>query len=139
MIIVMRSDATESQVKNVIDTIDKLGFKSHLSKGEETTIIGVIGDERRVDASHFQLLPAVERVIPILKPYKLASRDFRKQDTVIRINGTNIGGTFFCVMAGPCAVESYEQTLSIAKKVKAAGASVLRGGAFQPRTSPYSF
>ncbi|HUR39493.1 MAG TPA: 3-deoxy-7-phosphoheptulonate synthase, partial [Planctomycetota bacterium] len=107
--------------------------------GEETTVIGVIGDERKVDAANFQTLPGVEKVIPILKPYKLASRDFQKKDTVVKVGDVRIGGGTFTVMAGPCAVETHEQTLECARRVQKSGAGVLRGGAFKPRTSPYAF
>ena len=139
MIIVMKAGATVKETSHVIKTIESLGFKPHVSKGEETTVIGVIGDERKVDPSHFQLLPGVDKVIPILKPFKLASLDFRPKPTVVKIGDVEIGGGHFVVMAGPCAVESLEQTCAAARAVKASGARVLRGGAFKPRTSPYAF
>jgi len=139
MIIVMKSGARLKEVSAVLKQIETHGFKPHVSKGEETTVIGVIGDERKVDAANFVTLPGVERVIPILKPYKLASRDFRAKDSVVQVGDVRIGGGTFTVMAGPCAVESEEQTLEAARRVKAAGAVVLRGGAFKPRTSPYAF
>jgi 3-deoxy-7-phosphoheptulonate synthase len=111
-----------------------------MSKGEETTVIGVIGDERKVDAANFQTLPGVEKVIPVLKPYKLASRDFQKKDTVVKVGAdVKVGGGTFTIMAGPCAVETSEQTLECARKVSKSGARILRGGAFKPRTSPYAF
>ncbi|WP_334111225.1 3-deoxy-7-phosphoheptulonate synthase, partial [Thermodesulfitimonas autotrophica] len=116
------------------------GFKAHLSRGVEKTIIGVIGDERRLKEVALEVLPGVEEVIPILQPYKMASRSFRADRTVIDLgDGIVIGGERIHVMAGPCAVESREQLLTAAEKVKAAGATILRGGAFKPRTSPYSF
>ncbi|MBI3858262.1 MAG: 3-deoxy-7-phosphoheptulonate synthase, partial [Planctomycetes bacterium] len=103
-------------------------------------VIGVIGDERKLDLANFTTLPGVEKVIPILKPYKLASRDFQKKDTVVKVGSdVRIGGGTFTVMAGPCAVESSEQTMECARKVSKSGAKVLRGGAFKPRTSPYAF
>ncbi len=139
MIIVMKSGASMKDVSSVLKQIESHGFKPHMSKGEETTVIGVIGDERKVDAANFSTLPGVEKVIPVLKPYKLASRDFRKKDTVIKVGGVQIGGGTFTIMAGPCAVESLEQTIECAKKVKKGGANVLRGGAYKPRTSPYAF
>jgi len=139
MIIVMKLGAAMKDVSAVLKQIEAHGFKPHLSKGEETTVIGVIGDERKLDATQFQTLPGVDRVIPILKPYKLASRDFKKRDSVIKVGGVEIGGGTFTIMAGPCAVESEEQTLECARKVKKGGAAILRGGAFKPRTSPYAF
>ncbi len=139
MIIVMKSGATSKEVVAVLKQVEARGFRPHLSKGEETTVIGVIGDERQLQGAVFEILPGVERVIPILKPFKLASRDFKKKDTVVRVGGVAIGGGTFTVMAGPCAVESLEQTLECARRVRKAGAAVLRGGAYKPRTSPYSF
>jgi 3-deoxy-7-phosphoheptulonate synthase len=139
MIIVMRMGAAEEQIQTVVNRVEELGFQAHLSEGEERTIIGVIGDERPVDPTLFELMDGVERTVPILQPFKLASRDFKKEDTVVPINGIIIGGERVAVMAGPCAVESEEQLLATARAVKAAGATILRGGAFKPRTSPYSF
>ena len=139
MIIVMKSGATVKEVSAVLKQIEAHGFKPHMSKGEETTVIGVIGDERKVDGANFATLQGVEKVIAILKPYKLASRDFKKKDTTFKVGDVQIGGGTFTVMAGPCAVESLEQTVECAKKVKKAGANILRGGAYKPRTSPYSF
>ncbi|MCL4459771.1 MAG: 3-deoxy-7-phosphoheptulonate synthase [Chloroflexi bacterium] len=139
MIIVMKKDATDDQVKHVIDRVEMLGYKAHLSVGEERTIIGVIGDERPLVDEPLELLDGVERTVPILQPFKLASRDFKPENTVISLNGTTIGGSEIIIMAGPCAIESKQQLLETAWAVKEAGAKVLRGGAFKPRTSPYSF
>jgi 3-deoxy-7-phosphoheptulonate synthase len=139
MIIVMKSGATLKEVSAVIRQIEAQGFKPHISKGEETTVIGVIGDERKLDQANFATMTGVDRVIPILKPYKLASRDFRKKDSVVKVGDIAIGGGSFVVMAGPCAVESEEQTMECARRVKKAGAVILRGGAFKPRSSPYAF
>ncbi|MGQ9511914.1 3-deoxy-7-phosphoheptulonate synthase [Thermodesulfitimonas sp.] len=140
MIIVMANNATEQEIEGVIRRIEDEGFKAHLSRGVEKTIIGVIGDERRLKEVALEVLPGVEEVIPILQPYKMASRSFRADRTVIDLgDGIVIGGERIHVMAGPCAVESREQLLTAAEKVKAAGATILRGGAFKPRTSPYSF
>jgi 3-deoxy-7-phosphoheptulonate synthase len=139
MIIVMKTGASVKDVSAVLKQIEAHGFKPHMSKGEETTVIGVIGDERKLDGANFATLPGVERVIPILRPYKLASRDFKKKDTVVHVDGVRVGGGTFTLMAGPCAVESLEQTLECARRVKKAGGNVLRGGAYKPRTSPYSF
>ena len=139
MVIIMRHNATASEIAEVVEHIESLGFKAHLSSGEERTIIGVIGDERPVEPEHFELYPGVEKAMRILKPYKLASRDFHSEDTVVRINGHSVGGNQVIVMAGPCSVESREQLMATAAAVKRAGAHVLRGGAYKPRTSPYAF
>ena len=139
MIIVMKRDATTQEISSVVARVESLGFRVHLSQGEERTIIGVIGDERPVDRTLFELMDGVEKTVPILQPFKLASRDFKKEKTVIAINGTRIGGNRVAIMAGPCAVESREQILEAAQAVKEAGATILRGGAYKPRTSPYSF
>lgn len=139
MIIVMRAGATTQEIAAVVDKVERMGFRAHLSQGEERTIIGVIGDERPIDPGVFELMEGVERTVPILRPFKLASRDFHPADSVFSINGVKIGGQQLCIMAGPCSVESRQQILEIAHAVKEAGAHVLRGGAFKPRTSPYSF
>ncbi|MBC7254928.1 MAG: 3-deoxy-7-phosphoheptulonate synthase [Chloroflexi bacterium] len=139
MIVVMQSGATKEQVQAVIRRVHELGFRPHLSEGQERTIIGVIGDERPVDDSVFRLMDGVEKVVRILKPYKLASRDFHPENTIVPINGVRIGDRSVVIIAGPCAVESREQILETAQAVKEAGAHILRGGAFKPRTSPYSF
>lgn len=139
MIIVMRKDATKQQIDNVVAEVEHLGFKAHRSTGEERTIIGVIGDERPLATTPLELLAGVERMVPILQPFKLASRDFKGQDTVIDLDGIPLGGSEVVVIAGPCAVESREQLWEAARAVKEAGGKVFRGGAFKPRTSPYSF
>ena len=139
MIIVMQQNATPQQIKDVAARVEDLGFRAHLSTGEERTIIGVIGDERQLQGSPLEILPGVERIVPILAPYKLASRDFKSQNTVVKLGDIAIGGDAVVVIAGPCAVESREQLRETAKFVKEAGAKALRGGAFKPRTSPYSF
>jgi len=139
MIIVMKHGATAAEIGAVVARVEALGYQAHLSAGEERTIIGVIGDDRPIDRSQLESIPSVEKTVPILRPFKLASRDFSPADTVVRLNGTQIGGQRTVIMAGPCAVESRQQLLETAHAVKEAGASVLRGGAFKPRTSPYSF
>ncbi len=139
MIIVMASRATEKDVEHVVDRIKELGLSAHLSKGVERTIIGVIGDERLIKKEQLSLLPHVENVIPILKPYKLASREFKFADTVVNVNGVCIGGKEIVVIGGPCSVENEEQIMQTASVVKASGAKLLRGGAYKPRTSPYAF
>lgn len=139
MIIVMRPKVTEEDIQHVVDRIEELGLKAQVSRGVERTVIGVIGDERLIKREHLSLLPHVDDVIPILKPYKLASREFKPADSIINVAGVDIGGKTAVVIAGPCSVESEEQMIATAEAVKAAGAVLLRGGAFKPRTSPYSF
>ena len=139
MIIVVRPDATEDQIEHIKQKLQELGLQAHVSKGTERTIIGAIGDERILRTVPLGAIPGVEEVHPILKPYKLASREFRKENTVIRFGNAEIGGKKIPVMAGPCAVENKDIMLRIAEEVKKAGAGCLRGGAFKPRTSPYSF
>ena len=139
MIVIMKQSASRAQVANVTARIEQLGCGVHLSDGEERTIIGIIGNGRPLDRAQIERMSGVERTVPILRPFKLASRDFHPKDTVVSINGIAVGGKQLIVMAGPCAVESHDQLLETAHAVKSAGAHVLRGGAFKPRTSPYSF
>src|SRR5712692_4346091 len=139
MIIVLRPNPSQEQIDHILERIQELGFKAHLSRGELRTIIGVIGDENKLQAEPLAAIPGVEQVLPILKPFKLASREFNPQDTVVLVGPTKIGGGHLAMIAGPCAVESAAILDDIAGKVKAAGANLLRGGAFKPRTSPYSF
>src|SRR5262249_28257083 len=139
MIIVLRPKSTPEQIDHILERIQELGLKAHLSRGELRTIIGVIGDENRLQTQPLAAIPGVEQVLPILKPFKLASREFHKQDSVVMVGQVKVGGGFLAMIAGPCAVESAEILNDIAGKVKAAGANILRGGAFKPRTSPYSF
>jgi 3-deoxy-7-phosphoheptulonate synthase len=139
MIIIMQKAATARQIANVTARVEQMGCQAHISEGEERTIIGVIGNGRPIDREQLERMDGVERTVPILRPFKLASREFHPQDTVVQINGVKIGGAQLIVMAGPCAVESREQLMEAAWAVKQAGAHVLRGGAFKPRTSPYSF
>ncbi len=139
MIIVLRPDATEEQVDHIIKKLKDLGLQAHISKGVERTVIGAIGDEAVLRGLPLEVIPGVEEVHPILKPYKLASREFRKENTVIKVGGAEIGGKKIAVMAGPCAVENKALLIEIAKEVKGAGAAFIRGGAFKPRTSPYAF
>ncbi len=140
MIIVMKSKANQQELDNVINWIESVGYEAHVSKGVERTIIGAIGDERgKVVLKSAENMPGVEKVMPILQPYKLASREAKDGNTVIKVGNVEIGGPEFVVIAGPCAVESEEQLMEAASVVKNAGASMLRGGAFKPRTSPYSF
>ena len=141
MIIIMKQDATDEQINHVAERLRKLGFGVHLSKGVERTVIGAIGDKRILMTENIQMFPGVSEIVPISKPYKLVSREFKHDDTVIKISEeVSIGDKEkIVVIAGPCSVESKDQILDVAKKVREAGASALRGGAFKPRTSPYSF
>jgi 3-deoxy-7-phosphoheptulonate synthase len=139
MIIVLKPNSTEKDIDHILQRIHELGFKSHLSRGEHRTIVGVIGDENKLQAEPLQAIAGVEQVLPILKPFKLASREFHKEDSVIRVGKVKIGGGSLAMIAGPCAVEGATILDEIAGHVKAAGANILRGGAFKPRTSPYSF
>ena len=139
MILVVRPDASQTQIDHIIARVTEMGFTPHVSRGAERTIIGVIGDERRPEAETLAAITGVERLHRILKPYKLASRDFQKEDSIVQVGRVRIGGGHLAMIAGPCAVESYEGLDRIAGLVRAAGANILRGGAFKPRTSPYSF
>ena len=139
MIVIMRADATMREKSSVIARAEDLGFKVHLSEGKERTIIGVIGDDRMIDSEQFERMPGVERVVPILKPFKLASRDFKSDDTTFPLGNRSVGGQDVVIMAGPCSVESRSQIVETAIACREAGAHILRGGAFKPRTSPYAF
>ena len=144
MIVVMKMHASEAEIEGVLERIRELGFTPHLSRGEERTIIGVVGDDRRVaDAGMFGALPGVADCIRVLKPFKLASRDFLPGSTVVEVgeagNAVEVGGRQIVIAAGPCAVESWEQLEETAVAAKSCGVRLLRGGAFKPRTSPYSF
>ena len=140
MIIVMRPDALKKEIDHLVGKIKKLGLKPWVSKGVERTIVGVIGEEDVIRMQPLEAFPGVEKILPILKPYKIASRDFKKEDSVIDIGSSvKVGAKKIVVMAGPCSVENEKLLIDIAKKVKKAGATVLRGGAFKPRTSPYAF
>lgn len=140
MIIVLKSDATEAQIQHIVEKAGKLGLKAHISRGVERTVIGLIGPEDVLQVTPLEVFPGVERVIPVLAPYRLVSREFKKENSIVKINErVRFGGSQIHVMAGPCSVESAEGIRSIAQKVKASGATLLRGGAFKPRTSPYDF
>lgn len=139
MIIVMNAKATEAQIDHVQKKLEQWGFGTHFSQGIERTIIGAIGPKRAGIMESIEAMDGVEKVVPILQPFKLASREFRKETTQVNVNGVIFGGTKLVIVAGPCAVENEEQMLDAARMVKKAGASMLRGGAFKPRTSPYAF
>lgn len=139
MIVVMRHDATEENIQNVVQTIEYCGLKTHLSKGSEITIIGVIGDKSKLSKSNLELLSGVDKLVPVTESYKLSNKKFHIGSSIIKIGNYEIGGKEIIIMAGPCAVESKEQLLESAHAVKKAGAQILRGGAYKPRTSPYAF
>jgi 3-deoxy-7-phosphoheptulonate synthase len=139
MIIVLKPHPTPELIQHVIGRIEQLGFVAHLSQGVSRTIIGVIGDEEKLQAEPLQAIEGVEQVVPILKPFKLASREFHAEESVFQIKGIRVGGGHLAMVAGPCAVESEAVLMEIASRVKEAGDNILRGGAFKPRTSPYSF
>jgi 3-deoxy-7-phosphoheptulonate synthase len=139
VLIVMESGASEEQIRAVTDRIIDLGLRPHPIPGAERTAIGITGNHGPIDAAEFEILPGVQQAIRVTKPYKLVSREVKAADSVIPVGGCAVGGTRLTIIAGPCAVESEQQTLAIAKRVREAGADLFRGGAFKPRTSPYSF
>lgn len=139
MIVVMKPEATKEDIKNVTEKLQSLGFKTHPIFGEVKTIIGAIGDKRVLKVINIATMPGVEALVPIMKPYKLAGRELKKDKTVINVGGVCIGGNEIIIIAGPCSVESRDMVITTAKAVKDAGARILRGGAFKPRTSPYTF
>lgn len=144
MIIVMSSNAAQAAIDRVVAEIERMGSSAHLSKGQFRTVIGAVGEEGQLDQNHIASLDGVEKVLPIMSPYKLASREFHEEDSVVEVGGgsvpvVKIGGSHACCIAGPCAVENEKMLNTIARQVRAGGATVLRGGAFKPRTSPYSF
>jgi 3-deoxy-7-phosphoheptulonate synthase len=139
MMIIMRADATQEEIAHVVARVEFVGLRAHLSTGVERTVIGAIGDGRPVDRDQFILLPGVDRVVPITRPYKLTSREFRPENSLVALNGLRFGSDEVVIIAGPCSVESRSQLLETAWAVREAGAHALRGGAFKPRTSPYSF
>src|SRR3989338_8847028 len=140
MIIVLKSTATPEQINHICEKVKELGLTPQVSRGVERTIIGVIGEESKLQVQPLEVFPGVEKVMPILKPYKLASREFKPENTEFSMDhNVKVGGEKIVVMAGPCSVEGIDMLRRIAREVKTAGAAFLRGGAFKPRTSPYSF
>ena len=139
MIIVMQSHATQEQIDSIVARVREMGYRPHVSEGEETTIVGVIGHSSADQLASLEFLPGVDHMVPVMKPYKLGSRDFRPRNTLVTIDGVTFGDSAVVIIAGPCAVEGEEQLWETARSVKEAGARVLRAGAFKPRTSPYSF
>ena len=139
MIIVMKPGSKEAEINEITKVLESLNLGVHISKGSEVTIIGVIGDKRVLKDVPIEMMPGVEKLVPIVESYKLAGKTFKPEPSVIDVNGVKIGGKDLVIMAGPCAVESREQILAAAEAVKKSGAQFLRGGAFKPRTSPYAF
>lgn len=139
MIIVMKKDATQEDVAHVVERLKAIDSEAHISEGRFRTVIGALGDRARIQQLPWEAMPGVERAVPVLKPFKFVSRDFQEEDTVIEVRGVSIGGGSFTPIAGPCAVEDRDLLFRAAEAVKKAGATVLRGDAFKPRTSPYSF
>ncbi len=139
MVIILKPHVEETLIRGLIAELETQGLKTHLSVGTESTLIGLIGDTRRIDQNRLLANPIVKEVKIITAPYKRVSRDFHPNDTVVEAGGVKVGGGHFAMIAGPCSVETREQIITVAKAVKAAGATMLRGGAFKPRTSPYDF
>ena len=139
MMVIMHEGATEAEVAHVCARVEEVGASAHLSLGESVTVIGVIGDREEITQLPLEAMPGVDRVVAILRPYKLVSREFQQRDTVIAVREAKIGGGHFALIAGPCSVETHEQVLEAARAVKEAGGHMMRGGAFKPRTSPYAF
>jgi len=139
MLVVMRQDATPEQIRGVVEAVEARGYKAHPIPGAQRTAIGITGNKGAEEAPVFETLPGVLEVIPVTHAYKLVSREVKPEDSVVKVGGVPIGGPELAVVAGPCAVESREQLLTVARAIKAAGAQLLRGGAYKPRTSPYSF
>ncbi|MDL1898608.1 3-deoxy-7-phosphoheptulonate synthase, partial [Anaerolineae bacterium CFX7] len=139
MVIIMKHNATAQEIADAMKRVQELGFEPHPIIGEERTIIGVVGDERPVEPDVFDILDGVERTVRVLHPFKLASREFHPEGSVVRVNGTTLGTNQIVIMAGPCSIESREQLFEAAHAVQEAGATILRAGAYKPRTSPYSF
>ncbi len=139
MIIIMKQNATKEQIENVEKKLFDLGFKTHPIIGEIKTVIGAIGDKRLLNTHAISTMPGIESLVPIMKPYKLASRELKHSPTIVKVGDVEIGGDEIVVMAGPCAIENEENYVATAIKVKEAGANILRGGAFKPRSSPYAF
>ena len=139
MLIVMKHDATQSDIDHVVEIIEKLGFRPHSMPGESRTAIGITGNQGAVDPTHFENLQGVAEAIRVTKPYKLISKDLRPEKSVIKVGNATIGGDELAIIAGPCAVETVEQVFQAAESVAKSGAKFFRGGAFKPRTSPYAF
>jgi 3-deoxy-7-phosphoheptulonate synthase len=139
MIIVMGRDALEDDIQHVVERLRAIGADAHISRGQTRTVIGAVGDRTQIQQLPWEAFPGVERTVPVLKPFKFVSRDFQSEDSPVDVGGVTVGAGHFAVMAGPCAVESRDQLFAAASAVRKAGATILRGDAFKPRTSPYAF
>lgn len=139
MIIVFKPQAQKKDIQRVLDKVEKLGLQTHISQGENTLVVGLVGDTTRVDPKRIEVEESVERIMKVSEPYKLTNRAFHPEDSVIDVSGVKVGSKELTLIAGPCSVESKEQLLEVAHRVKESGANLLRGGAYKPRTSPYSF
>lgn len=139
MIVVLKSDISEAELQHILQRVESLGFKTHLSRGTYRTILGLIGDERNITVEQLRSIPGVADAMPVMPPYKLASKDAHPQPSIVNVRGVKIGGGNLAMIAGPCSVEEPERMDAIAKAVRAAGANIFRGGAYKPRTSPYAF
>ena len=139
MIIVMKPNASKAEIKQVQDYVQNVGLETHLSQGKEVTIIGIVGDKSKLNYDNLQIFDGVDKLVPVTESYKLTNKKFHPQPTIVKVGSTEIGPNTLTVMAGPCAVETEDQLMLIAKEVKRAGATIVRGGAYKPRTSPYSF
>ena len=139
MVIVMQKHATDSNIERVVEVLSTRGFDVHRSTGSDQTILGVVGNISTIDPREFEVLEGVQEVVRVSEPYKLSSRTFKREKTIVKARGVEIGGTDVVVMAGPCTIENERQLFETARRVARAGARVLRGGAYKPRTSPYAF
>ncbi len=139
MVVVMKLNSSAEEITRVNGRLQASGFQTHMIRGVKRIVIGAVGDKQSINISSLEAMPGVEKVLRIMKPYKLVSRESKEENTVVRVGGVNIGGTGLAVIAGPCAVESEEQLINAAQAVRRAGANILRGGTYKPRTSPYSF
>src|ERR687883_1660425 len=139
MLIVMKADATESDIEHVVSVVEELGYRAHPLPGATRTAIGITGNQGAVDVTRFENLPGVAEAIRVSKPYKLITLDLRPEKTVVRIGDATIGGDELAIIAGPCAIESHAQAFAVAEAVRRSGARFFRGGAYKPRTSPYAF
>lgn len=139
MILILQSQATDGQIQHVLDRVESIGLKHHLSRGTFRTIVGIIGDESEINIEGLRAIPGVQKVVPVLPPYKLASRDAHPDSSVVDVSGVKVGGGSLAMIAGPCSVEDKDRMLRIAESVAKSGANIFRGGAYKPRTSPYAF
>ena len=140
MLVVMKHSASADEIENVVGVIEEMGYKARPIPGEQRTAVGLIGNDGRVDSSRLEGQPGVLEVIPVTQPYKQVSREWREEDTIVHLsNGSTIGGREIAIIAGPCAVEGESQIVDLAHRLREEGATLLRGGAFKPRTSPYAF